>query len=158
MRSYKANNKNELYYIFAYVAILIVGVALTKKPMTALYAGGVFIPLAVIYILFYIRLTEIQVDKKKGKLAVINSSHLYRKKELVYDIANLEWGYKRGDVVKADEKKSVFILYNAGNEVLKLKDDKDGWKSDTMYDLVVHLEKLGVKRKFTGYMMKDAEV
>jgi hypothetical protein len=158
MKSYKANNKNELYYIFVYIAILIVGVALTKKPVTALYAGGIFIPLAIIYILFYIRLTEIQVYEKKGKLAVIYSSHLWKKKELVYDIANLEWGYKQGDVVKADEKKTVFILYNAGNEVLKLKDDKDGWKSETMYNLVVDLEKLGVKRKFTGYMMKDAQV
>lgn len=74
MKSWKANNKNELYYIFVYIAILIVGVALTKKPMTALYAGGIFIPLAMIYILFYI------------------------------------------------------------------------------------MEKLGVKRKFTGYMMKDAQV
>lgn len=158
MRSYKANNKNELYYIFVYVAILIVGVAFTKKPMTALYAGGIFIPLAMIYILFYIRLTEIQVHEKKGKLTVIYSSHLWKKKELVYDLANLEWGYKTGDVVKADAKKPVFILYDAGKEVLKLKDDKDGWKKDAMYNLVVDLEKLGVKRKFTGYMMKDAQL
>lgn len=158
MRSYKANNKNELYYIFVYVAILIVGVALTKKPMMALYSGGIFIPLAMIYILFYTRPTEIQVYAKKGKLAVFYSSHLRKKKELVYDITNLEWGYKRGDVVKADANKSVFILYDASNEVLKLKDGKDGWKSETLYYLVVDLQKLGVKRKFTGYMMKDAQV
>jgi hypothetical protein len=62
MRSYKANNKNELYYIFVYVAVLIAGVAFTKKPITALYMGGIFIPLAMIYILFYTRLTEIQVN------------------------------------------------------------------------------------------------
>lgn len=158
MKSYKANNKNELYYIFVYIAILIVGVALTKKPATALYAGGIFIPLAMIYILFYVRPAEIQVYEKKGKLTVIYSSHLWKKKELVYEITNLEWGYKRGDLVKADEKKTVFILYNAGNEVLILKDDKDGWKSDTLYALVIYLEKLGVERKFTGYMMKDAQV
>ena len=158
MTSYKANNKNELYYIFAYVAVLIVGVALTKKPMTALYVGGIFIPLAMIYILFYTRLNEIQVDKKKGKLTAIYRSHLWKKKELVFDIANLEWAYKRGDVLKVDDKKSVCILYDAGKEVLKLIADKDGWKSDAMYHLVVELEKLGVKRKFTGYMMKDAEI
>lgn len=158
MKSYKANNRNELYYIFVYVAILIVGVALTKKPVTALYAGGIFIPLAAIYILFYTRLTEIQVDKKNGTLTAIYSSHVRKKKEQVFKIANLEWAYKRGDTSKQDANKTVCILYDSGNEVVKLKTDKDGWKNEAMYDLVIDLEKLGVKRKFTGYMMKDAEV
>jgi hypothetical protein len=158
MRSYKANNKNELYYIFVYVAVLIAGVAFTKKPITALYMGGIFIPLAMIYILFYTRLTEIQVNKKTGKLTAIFSSHLRKKKELVFEIANLEWAYKRGDTLKQDDKKTVCILYDTGKEVLKLKAGTDGWKNEAMYELVVDLEKMGVKRKFTGYMMKDAVV
>ena len=158
MRLYKANNRNELYYIFVYVAIMIVGAALTKKPVTALYAGGIFIPLAIIYIIFYTRLTEIQVDEKKGTLTAIYSSHVRKKKEKVFKIANLEWAYKRGDTLKQDADKTVCILYDSGNEVVKLKTDKDGWKNEAMYHLVIDLEKLGVKRKFTGYMMKDAEV
>ena len=154
MKSYKANNRNELYYIFVYVAILIAGVAFTKKPITALYAGGIFIPLAMIYILFYTRLAEIQVDKKKGTLTAIYRSHLWKKKELVFKIANLEWGYKQGDTLK----QAVCIIYDSGKEVLKLRSDKDGWKNDALYYLVTDLEKLGVKRKFTGYMMKDAQL
>src|SRR5689334_20481932 len=126
MKSYKANNRNELYYIFVYVAILIAGVAFTKKPITALYAGGIFIPLAMIYILFYTRLAEIQVDKKKGILTAIYRSHLWKKKELVFKIANLEWGYKQGDTLK----QAVCIIYDSSKEVLKLRSDKDGWKND----------------------------
>src|ERR1044072_2028747 len=148
MKPYKANNNNELYYIFVYVALLIAGVAFTKKPMSALYAGGIFIPLAVLYILFYTRLTEIQVDSKKGTLTAIYSSHIKKKREQVFKIANLEWGYKQGDTAK----QAVCLIYDCGKEVVKLKTDKDGWKNEAMYELVTDLEKMGVKRKFTGYM------
>jgi hypothetical protein len=158
MNSYKANNKNELYYIFAYVVLIVGAAALSKKPVTALYAGGIFIPLALLYIFFLTRLNEILVDKKKGTLTAIYRSHFRRKKERVFKIANLEWGYKRDDTLKVDDHKALCILYDSGEEVLKIKSEKDGWKSDTLYNLVVDLQKMGVKRKFTGYVMKDTQL
>ena len=158
MTSYKANTKNDLYYIFLYVAIIVGSVAFSKKPVLALYAGGIFIPLIAGYQLFVSRLNEIKIDKKKDTLTVIYRNYLKRKKEQVFDLSNIEYTYKRNDAVKADKNKVACTLYYSGKEIVKLKHDKDGWTSDQLFDLVYELKGLGVKRKFTGYMMKDAEV
>lgn len=158
MTSYKANNKNELYYIFGFVGVMVIGGVLSKKPMTALYAGGIFIPLFIIYNLFVSRLSEIQVDKVKGKLTFIYRNYFWKNKEQVYDISNIEFTYKRGDTFKHNEAKNICTLYNGGEEIAKFKRDIDGWTNDIVFDLVYELKELGVKRKFTGYMMKDAEV
>jgi hypothetical protein len=158
MTSYKANTKSELYYVLLCAAVLIGSFALSKKPITALYAGGVFIPLFIIYNLFSSRLSEILVDKKKGKLTFIYRNYFRKKKEQVYDLSKIEFTYKRGDTFKHNEKKNICTLYNGDAEIAKFKRDIDGWTSDIVFDLVFELKELGIKRKFTGYMMKDAEV
>ena len=158
MTIYKANTKNELYYIFAYVGVMTVGAVVSGKPMIALYASGIFIPLIVIYNLFLSRLSEVQVDKEKGKMTFVYRNYIRKKKELVFDISNIEFTYKRGDTFKKNEDKNICTLYNEGKKIVKMRHGDEGWTSDQIFDLVYELKSLGVKRKFTGYMMKDAEV
>lgn len=157
MTIYKANTKNELYYIFAYVGVMTVGAVVSGKPMIALYASGIFIPLIVIYNLFLSRLSEVQVDKEKGKMTFVYRNYIRKKKELVFELTNIEFTYKQGSTFRGG-KKNICTLYNEGKEIVKIHPDTDGWQSDDIFDLVYELKVLGVQRKFTGYMMKDAEV
>ncbi|OQP60748.1 hypothetical protein [Niastella populi] len=158
MTIYKANTKSEWYYIFAYVAVMSVAAFVTGKPMIAVYASGIFIPLIVIYNLFLSRLSEVQVDKEKGRLIFIYRNYIRKKKELVFGISNIEFTYKHGDTYKKNEDKNICTLYNEGKKIVKMRHGDDGWTSDQIFDLIHELKDLGVKRKFTGYMMKDAEV
>ena len=158
MNIYKANIKNELYYIFAYVGVMVVAAVVTGKPMIALYASGIFIPLIVGYNLFVSRLTEIQLDKEKGKLIFIYRNYIKKKKELVFELANIEFTYKKGSTFKYGEYNNICTLYNEGKEIVKMRHGTDGWENDEIFDLVHELKDLGVQRKFTGYLMKDAEV
>jgi hypothetical protein len=158
MTVYKASKKNELYYIFAYVVIMGIAAVVSGKPMIALYASGVFIPLIVGYNLLVSRLTEIQLDKNKGKLTFIYRNYIKKNKELVFDLANIEYTYKQGSTFKYGEHKNICTLYNEGKEIVKMRHGTDGWQSDQIFDLLHELKGLGVKRRFTGHMMKDAEV
>jgi hypothetical protein len=156
--SYKANTKNELYYILALVVIIAGGVLFSKKPETALYVSGPFLIFIVLFNLFMTRLCEIRIDKKEGKLTLIYRNYLKKGKELVFDLSNIEFAYKRTDTFKRNDDKRICMLYNDGKEIVKLNHGKDGWTNEEMFDLVNELKCLGVQRKFTGYMMKDAEV
>lgn len=158
MTIYKANTKSELYYIFAYVGVMSVAAVVSGKPMIALYASGIFIPLIVIYNLYLSRLSEVQVDKDNGRIIFIYRNYIGKKKELVFEISNIEFTYKRSDIFRKNEDKNICTLYNEGKKIVKMRHGDDGWTGDQIFDLVHELKGLGVKRKFTGYMMKDAEV
>lgn len=132
--------------------------AFSRRPETALYGGGSFLLLVVIYNLFFTRLSEVQVDKEKGKLTFIYRNYFKTGKVLAFDIANVAFTYKRGATFKSDETRNICTLYNAGKEIVVLRHDRGGWTNDEIFDLLHELKGLGVKRKFTGYMMKDAEV
>lgn len=158
MTSYRAYTNNALYFFFLFAAIIIIGVAFFGKPITALYLGGPVMPMLILYKLLVIRISEIQLDKEAGTLTAVYRNYLWKKKETAAKIENLEFTYKRGDTLKQDDNNTVCTLFDGGKEMLKLRAGKDGWIGDQLFDLVQELKQLGVQKKFTGYMMKDAGV
>jgi hypothetical protein len=158
MTIYKATQKINIYYVLGFVVLLTIIIPLSSRFSSDSWPVLiVFLLLFLAYSLFTYRLSEIHLDRSDG-LALFYKNHIGIKKASKYDLSGIEFTYKKQATSLRSGIKDVCTIYNSAKKIIQIIPDDDDWDEAEIDRLVRGLIAAGIKRKFTGYGLKDVEV
>jgi hypothetical protein len=157
--TYKADRKTDIYYTIGIILLLSITVPLSSRFSPNSWPFLVIFLLA--FLLFNIstsRLNEIQLDEINGSIALIFKNWITLKKTVKYSLNEIEFTYKRQASSFRSGIKNICTIYHAGKKVILIIPGTDNWSDDEIRNFVHGLVECGIKKKFIGYSLKDAEI
>lgn len=159
MKSYKADSTTDIYYTIGFLLFLfITGICWVKF---SFYGGLILSIIFLMLCLFYtltLRLNEIYIDNRNSSIIFIFKNYINNKKSVKYELSQIEFTYKRQSSSFRGTIKNVCRIYHAGNKVIQLNPGNDDWSDETIRSLVHDLIAMDVKKKFTGFALKDMAI
>ena len=90
-------------------------------------------------------------------MTLVYKNYLGAKKTLDYELVKIEFTYKQQATSFTGRIKNVCTIYYSDKEIARLIPDNDDWRDDEIKSIVQGLLDSGIKKKFIGYSVKDAE-
>ncbi len=112
----------------------------------------------VVFNLFESRLSEIHIDRENLMLTLNYSNYFNVKKKFDFDFKIIEFTYKKQATSFRSGIKNVCILYSSSKKIAQIIPGDDGWSEESVRAYVMDLIELGIKRKFIGYSLIDADI
>lgn len=159
MTSYKAEGKTGIYYTIG--SLLFLGITAICSAKFSFYGGLILTIVFLMLSLFYIltlRLNEIHLDEINGCIIFIFRNYIHHKKSVKYKLSQIEFTYKRQASSFRGGIKNICTIYHAGKKVIQIIPGNDDWNDEAIRRLVCDLIAVDVKKKFTGFSLKDVEI
>jgi Ca2+/Na+ antiporter len=155
---YKADQKTNVYYIIGFVILFGVTISFSSRFTSNNWTWLIlFLLLFVLYNFLTLRLNEVWLNKTNNKMTLVYKNYLGAKKTLDYELVKIEFTYKQQATSFTGRIKNVCTIYYSDKEIARLIPDNDDWRDDEIKGIVRGLLDAGIKKKFIGYSVKDAE-
>lgn len=159
MTIYRADQKANIYFAIGFIILFDLSIVLSSRFSVNDWPLLIIIPLLlVVFNIFALSLNEVWLDKTNNTLKLIYKNYIGVKRMQAYDLEKIEFTYKREAASFRGGIKNVCTIYFSDKKVIQLVPGNDNW-SDTEIKLLVYgLLSAGVKKKFVGYNLKDADM
>lgn len=104
------------------------------------------------------RLNEVWLNKTNNNLTLIYKNYIGVKRTSKYDLDKIEFTYKQQATSFRGGIKNVCTIYYSNKKIAQLIPENEDWSNEEIKGFVCGLLNAGIKKKFVGYSLKDAEI